>query len=147
MADKPSMQGTHEGKASTDVRVNAPPSGGSLSVVAPVSAPREFVHRFTVSAPGWVDADGGLTYAFFYRIRNGRGPWSIHTTTTTTYCIGYWYTKLTGPIIYSHHHHHVLHSVLVHKTYRAHSLFTRTRIRSIRGLARGEYAFFIGCER
>jgi len=50
--------GTHEGEASTTVRVNAPPSGGSLAVVAPVPSPREFVHRFTVSASGWVDADG-----------------------------------------------------------------------------------------
>lgn len=43
--------------------INGPPSGGSADIF-PLSG-EELIHIFTITATGWTDPDGGLSYAFY----------------------------------------------------------------------------------
>jgi len=43
--------------------INGPPSGGTADIY-PLSG-EELIHIFTITATGWTDPDGGLSYAFY----------------------------------------------------------------------------------
>ena len=61
-----SVYSTHGGLAAVEFMLNTPPAHGTLSL-SPLAG-EAMSTRFTLSAPGWRDADTPLSYLFWYQV-------------------------------------------------------------------------------